>query len=38
MLNALSAEALQVVYPKNLSTQVNAASTFFIGSTEPALL
>ena len=35
MLNALSAEALQVVYPKNLSTQVNAASTFFIGSTEP---
>lgn len=28
-------QALQVVYPKTLNTQVCAASTFFIGSTEP---
>lgn len=29
------AQALQIVYPKTLNTQVCAASTFFIGSTEP---
>lgn len=35
LFNCLQAEALQVVYPKNINTQVSAESTFFVGNTEP---
>lgn len=33
--NCLPSEALQVVYPKSLNTEISADSTFFIGSTTP---
>lgn len=34
-VNALSSEALQIVYPKTPNTEISAQSTFFIGSTTP---
>lgn len=34
-ISALSADALQIVYPKSQSLQVCAGSTFFVGNTEP---
>lgn len=33
--NSLQAEALQIVYPKNIKTEISASSTFIIGSTVP---
>lgn len=35
VINALSSNALQIVYPKTENTQISAASTFIIGSTAP---
>ena len=34
-MNQTQSQALQVVYPKNINSQVTATSTFFVGSTEP---
>ncbi len=34
-VNALNAEALQIVYPKQPESKVTAESTFFIGNTKP---
>jgi N-acetylmuramoyl-L-alanine amidase len=35
LLNGLSSDALQIVYPKQVLSQINAGSTFFIGNTDP---
>lgn len=34
-MNVQNAHALQIVYPKTQNSQINAASTFFIGNTKP---
>lgn len=35
VLNALSSDALQIVYPKTPNTEISAESTFIIGNTTP---